>query len=180
MSGKTLFSKILFLQDFPTLIGSAFAFVAKLEFSVKLTSATFLSPKRTWELSKNIKNIYGVKMKREVGCKEKWTSSFWQVTHNLVYNISGKIYFFSSKSKKFYFWSLGGGRERDNQSKLVQITTLHLSFTSSYFINIFQAIFQQLLCVGVFLCFHLLLLHQTILEQSQPLFGLCFHFLLLH
>ena len=60
MSGKTLLSKILFLQDFPTLIGSAFAFVAKLEFSVKLTSATFLSPKRTWELSKNIKkHIWG-------------------------------------------------------------------------------------------------------------------------
>ena len=60
MSGKTLLSKILFLQDFPTLIGSAFAFVAKLEFSVKLTSATLLSPKRTWgAIQEHKKYIWG-------------------------------------------------------------------------------------------------------------------------
>ena len=131
-------------------------------------------------------------MKREVGCKEKWTSSFWQVTHNLVYNISGKYIFFLQKVRNFIFdhWEVGG-RGTINQSwcrsllctwaspPLTSLISFKQSFnkfcvcvfacmfyaftsfyfikqylnkvnhflvyvfTSSYFINIFQAIFQQ-------------------------------------
>ena len=117
MSGKTLLSKILFLQDFPTLIGSAFAFVAKLEFSVKLTSATFLSPKRTWELSKNIKKTYmGWKLAGKLGVGKMnqiiLTSNTWFSIHHI-----GENTLFLQKVRNFIFDHLEmGGRGTINQS----------------------------------------------------------------
>ena len=109
---KKLLSKILFLQDFPTLIGSAFAFVAKLNgiFS-QIDFKYFLVCKKGEQASE----LAWHKQKTRV----LWEGGGMFERPTLKQAIKSQTNTVLMRGRR-----IGWG---DNQSKLVQITTLHLS-----------------------------------------------------